>query len=178
MPARRKPPRLLHASLLITLATGCAASPADRVASARAGIEAQIARSAEATRREDIDAYLAVLAPDFAVQNDDWGDEHGERLSREEQRAAILRDWGIITEHRVVDTRIDSLSVAGDSAIAYTSQRYERLMLQRDGVTVDTVFTSVRHRERWRRSAAGWQLARVQELEHGPILVNGRVYEP
>lgn len=107
------------------------------------GIEAQHPRRNEATRREDFDAHRSVLTPDFQVENDSVGDEHGEVLDRDEKRAAILHDWGIITEHRVVATRIDSLFAHRDSAVTHTSKRYGRLMLQRDGITVDTVFTSV-----------------------------------
>lgn len=144
----------------------------------RHAIEAQLARSKDATRREDIDAYLSVLAPDFEVENNSVGDEHGETLNRAEMRAAILRDWGFITEHRVVETKIDSPFARGDSEVVFTSQRYERLMLERDGITVDTVFTSVTHRELGRRGPEDLQLARVRELAHGPILVNGQVHDP
>ena len=176
---RSIPPELRVAYVLLFLAVSCQPRPDEKAEStARHAIEAQLARSNDATKREDIDAYLSVLAPDFQVENDSFGDEHGETLSRDEMRAAILRDWGIITEHRVVETKIDSLFARGDSAVVFTSQRYERLMLQRDGITVDTVFTSVTHQELWRRGPQDWLLARVRELAHGPILINGQIYDP
>jgi hypothetical protein len=65
--------------------------------------------------------------------------------------------------------------VDGDSVVVYTDQRWERLMLQRDLVTRDTVITTQKHREVWRRIGGGWRLSRVKELG-GTILVNGKPY--
>jgi hypothetical protein len=46
------------------------------------------------------------------------------------------------------------------------------------GPLLDTVVTSVKHREVWRRLPQGWRVARIEELWHGPILVNGQVNKP
>jgi len=134
------------------------------LAGVKHAIEAQIARSVQATRDKDIDAFLSVQTEDFVLENDTVGGERGEHVNKEQLRANILRDWGIIVENRAIDITVDSLTVHGDSAVAFTSQRYERMMLERDGVTRDHVVTTVTHRELWRRTPVGWRVARIREL--------------
>ena len=153
-------------------------SPAQELATARAAIAAQIARSVQATRDKDIDAFLSVQTPDFTLQNDTVGDEHGEYLTKDQLRVNILRDWSVIAENGTIDIQIDSLALQGDTATVYTRQHYERLMHQREGALLDTVITSVKHREVWRRLPQGWRIAHMEELWHGPILVNGQIYTP
>lgn len=50
-------------------------------------------------------------------------------------------------------------------------------MLRRDLVTVDTVLTTQRHRETWRRTRAGWRQYFIEELG-GQIWLNGKPYKP
>jgi hypothetical protein len=168
-------------TLFLALAAACDSSypgPRSDVAAARTAIAAQIARSIQATRDKDIVAFQAVQTSDFMLTNDTTGDEHGERLTKAQLRANILRDWSVIDQNRTIDIRIDSLHPAGDSAIVYTHQHYDRLMHQPVGPKLDTVVTEVKHREVWRHTADGWREARVTEIWHGPILVNGQVYNP
>ena len=165
----------------VGVAAACApraSTPAQELATARAAIEAQIARSVQATRDKDIDALLSVQTPDFTLQNDTIGDEHGELLTQAQLRANLLRDWSVIAENGIIDIQIDSLTLLGVTAIVYTRQHYERLMRQREGPLLDTVVTSVKHREMWRRLPQGWRVAHIEELWHGPILVNGQIYMP
>lgn len=72
--------------------------------------------------------------------------------------------------------RIDSVgAVGGDTAVVYTAQRWDRLMLERDGVTRDTVVTTQLHREVWRIMSGRWRQAEVKELG-GTIEVNGKPF--
>jgi ketosteroid isomerase-like protein len=165
----------------VGVTAGCTprpSSPAEEVTTARAAIAAQIARSVQATRDKDIDALLSVQTPDFTLQNDTSGDEHGDLLTQDELRANLLRDWSVIAENGTIDIQIDSLTLQGETATVYTRQHYERLMHQREGPLLDTVVTSVKHREVWRRLPQGWRVAHIEELWHGPILVNGQIYTP
>jgi len=50
-------------------------------------------------------------------------------------------------------------------------------MYRRDGVTLDTVLTTQKHREQWRLLARQWQNHRVEELGE-TILINGTPYVP
>lgn len=143
------------------------------VATIRAGIDAMIQHGVDATRRQDIDAYMEGLPEDLAIH-----DESGEVISREQQRANVLRDWSVIPATLAIQYTIDSLTGATDSsATVYTSQRWERLMKQRTGTKLDTVLTTQRHRELWRRNPAGWRLYEVVELG-GQVWVNGEPWKP
>ncbi|MGH7517100.1 MAG: hypothetical protein ACREOC_06480 [Gemmatimonadales bacterium] len=111
------------------------------------------------------------FAPDFEVKADD-----GDGGTLADVRAHALRDWAIIPATREIWMRIDSLGpIAGDTAVVHTDQRWDRLMLERDRVTRDTVVTTRKHREVWRRTPVGWRRARVQELG-GAVTVNGKPY--
>jgi hypothetical protein len=164
---------LVFACALGSLASACApdSTGTDRPDQVRAQIEAQIARTVDATRRQDIDAYMATFTPDFEETADD-----GDQGKLADLRAHALRDWAIIPATRDIWARIDSLGpVAGDTVVVYTNQRWDRLMLERDGVTRDTVVTTQKHRELWRRTKSGWRLSRVKELG-GTVMVNGKPY--
>ena len=148
-------------------------SAAGRAADARSQIDAQIVRTVDATRRQDIDAYMATFTPDFEELENDGGQG---KLA--DIRAHALRDWAIIPATRDIWARIDSMgTVAGDTVVVYTDQRWDRLMLQRNGIVRDTVVTTQKHREVWRRTKAGWRLSRVKELG-GTIMLNGKPYTP
>jgi len=166
-PARFRPDLADFRLTMPALETG----RAGRAPSVRPAIEAEIARSLEATRLQDIEAFMDGFAPDFAIAASD-----GDQGTRADLRSHTLRDWAIIPATHSLWMRIDSLPVmGGDTAVVYTMQRWDRLMLERDGLTRDTVVTTQAHRELWRRTAAGWRRARVQELG-GTVQVNGQPY--
>jgi ketosteroid isomerase-like protein len=149
---------------------GCTGQSDDSLA--RSEIEAAIARGVEATRTQDIDAYMALI-PEDAVLHDGGG----AIITRDELRANALRDWSIIPKTLSISVAIDSIAVNGDTAIVHTSQRWERLMLQRDGETTDTVLTTQRHKETWRKAPGGWFAYEVEELG-GEVFINGERYQP
>ena len=161
--------RRLAPGLVLALAVACAAG--DTASSVRREIESTIARSVEATRSQDIDAYMA-LVPDGATIRGD----SGETISRDQLRSNILRDWSIIPKTLSLSVSIESVAVHGDSATVVTSQRWERLMLERDGRTTDTVLTTQRHEETWRKTPEGWRAFDVKELG-GEVFVNGKPYQ-
>lgn len=108
----------------------------------------------------------------------DWvlHDERGAVIAREQLRSNALRDWSITPRTLAIETEIDSLEVDGDVATVYMSQRWERFMLQRDGKTTDTVLTTQKHRETWRKTLHGWMAYQTDELG-GDVWVNGKPYE-
>lgn len=159
--------------LLLAMFSSLSCRPdAPSTAAVRASIDAELQRGAEATRLKDIEAYMSLLPPDFVIH-----DESGVDITREQQRAYALRDWSIIERTLDIVVHIDSLQVRGDSAIVFTSQRWERLMYRRDGVTLDTVLTTQRHREVWRRADGQWRNYQVGELG-GSVHINGEPYVP
>lgn len=157
--------------LLVMLAfTGCAGPTYESLA--RSEIEAVIARGVEATRTQDIDAFMELIPEDAVLR-----DGAGGTVTREQLRANALRDWSIVPRTLSISVVVDSLAVNGDSATVHTSQRWERLMLQRDGVTTDTVLTTQRHKETWRKTPRGWFAHEVEELG-GEVFINGHRFEP
>ena len=146
-------------------------SKTSSVAFVRSVIQAEIDRSLDATRRKDIDVFMDGFVPDFRIVTPD-----AHRISRDDLRANTVRDWSIIPETRDLWMRIDSVgAVSGDTAVVYTAQRWDRLMLQRDGTTRDTVVTTQRHREVWRKMPDRWRRAEVRELG-GTVEVNGKPF--
>ena len=161
--------------LLVTLllfSTSACVRPSTRTRTVRASIEQSIARSVEATRTEDIDAYMAEIPNDFVLY-----DESGAIVGQEQQRADVLRDWSVIPKTIAISTTIDSIEMQGDTAIVHTSGRWERLMLRPDGKTTDLVLTTQKHRETWRETANGWKGYDIKELG-GDIFINGKPYKP
>ncbi|HEY2711175.1 MAG TPA: hypothetical protein VGI60_01575 [Chthoniobacterales bacterium] len=166
MPARK----FLLACFLVTTAITSCNQHHDSTRQIRADIQRQLNRSVEATRSKDIDTYMDCIPHDFALK-----DEQGKTISREQLRQNILRDWSIIRRTLGIQTKIDSLEVHGTAAIVYTSQHWEREMLERDGKTVDRVLTTQKHKETWRKTQRGWMPYEINELG-GEVFVNGKAY--
>lgn len=162
---------LLLAAVLATALPGCGTRTAPD-ADVRRQIEASLQRTVGATLRKDVDAYMAELPADLEIH-----DESGEIVTREAQRANVLRDWSVIPRTLALTHVIDRLQVHGDTAIVLTSQRWERLMLRPDGSGADTVLTTQKHRETWRRTPNGWFGYDIEELG-GDIFINGKPYNP
>lgn len=159
--------------VLITVVTGCAGRDTPNADSTvRSEIEKAISRSVEATRTQDIETYMAGIPGDLVIH-----DESGALITREQQRANTLRDWNIIPKTLAIEVTIDSLHVNGNTATVFTSQRWERLMFQRDGKKTDTVLTTQKHRESWRKTPKGWMAYDVEELG-GEVFINEKPYQP
>lgn len=136
-------------------------------------IRASIDEGIEATRTKNIDLYMKQLPEDLLIY-----DESGEIITREQQRAYALRDWSIIDKTLDITISIDSINyIARDSILVYTSQYWKRMMFQRDGITLDTVVTTQKHKEIWKKTAEGWFNYVVEELG-GQIFINGKPYQP
>jgi hypothetical protein len=103
----------------------------------------------DATKTKNIDLYMEALPPDLAIY-----DESGEVISRAMQREYALREWSIIDTTLSIAVVIDSLIVHNDSATVFTSQKWERLMFQKDGITTNTVITTQKHQEGWKNGRA------------------------
>lgn len=167
--------RIVATGILVIVVTSCNtsknATPGNSAAAVQSAIQAEIDRSLDATRRKDIDTFLDGFVPDFQIVT-----PQGSRITRDTLRTNTLRDWAIIPVTRDLWMRIDSMGPVGsDTAVAYTSQRWDRLMLERDGVTRDTVVTTQKHREVWRMTAGRWRRREVKELG-GTVEVNGKPF--
>ena len=166
--------------VLALLATACSTEPSSEPGAAcdvrpvRRAIEAEIRKGVEATRREDIDAFMDGVPDDFRIVEDD-----GSITDKAKLRELTLQKWAIIDRTISLDISIDSLDVAPPcrEATVRTSQRWERVMRRRDGVGTDVVLTTQKHVELWRRSGGRWLNYDITELG-GDIFVNGEPYTP
>ena len=141
-------------------------------AQVKAEIQALLDQCVLAVSTKNIDLYMEGIPDDFEIK-----DESGELITKEMQREYALRDWAIIDTTLANEYIVDSLEVFRDSAIVFTSQKWKRMMFQRDGITKDTVLTTQKHREIWKRKKSSWRNYHVEELG-GEIFINGEKYEP
>jgi len=134
----------------------------------RWAIEGEIMRSLEATRAEDINAYMDGVAPDLRIRQDD-----GSVLDRDGLRADVLQQWAIIEKTHLLETTIDRMRRRDtDEWVVWTSQRWDRTMIGRDGVSRHRVVTTQKHRELWRRRGVRWYAYEIQELG-GELWIDG-----
>lgn len=139
----------------------------------RNDIQTELNEGIEATRTKNIELYMSQMPDDMQIH-----DESGEIISREKQREYALRDWAIIDTTLRILMNIDSIIYfSADSVFIYTYQEWERIMFQRDGITTDTILTTQRHKETWRKTKNGWFGYEVQELG-GKVYINGKEYNP
>ncbi|MBI3818332.1 MAG: hypothetical protein HY286_06535 [Planctomycetes bacterium] len=163
--------RIATLFLVAMISPGCTSTPISASDErARSEIEAAIAASVEATRSQDINAYMATIPDDLIIR-----DETGATITRDQQRTNTLRDWSIIPRTLSIRVVVDTIHVDGNNATVFTSQRWERLMFQRDGRTTDTVLTTQKHKESWRKTPRGWFVYEIDELG-GEVFVNGKPY--
>lgn len=126
----------------------------------RWAIESEIMRSLEATRTEDIDAYMKGVPADLLVRHDD-----GSIMNAEQLRADVLQQWSVIERTIAIETTIDRMEVNPDRSVTvWTSSRWERVMMGRDGVSRHNVVTTQKHREVWKRRGARWFNYEIEEL--------------
>ena len=134
-------------------------------------IQQEINEGVEATKHKDIDLYMSQMPDDLVIY-----DKSGEVITKKRQRAYVLRDWAIIDTTLSIEVTVDSIQyLKEDSIIVFTSQRWERIMFQKDGVNTDTVLTTQKHREVWKKKETNWMGYEVGELG-GKIFINGNRY--
>ena len=136
--------------------------------SAQREIQAAIDRSIEADRRHDVAARLDLLTPDYEVVTLD---------GRVLQRADVARGIADFQKSTIAfspqtRTTIESIRMHGDVATVMTHQHLVRTVRGPAGNPVERV-SNIRHRETWIRSADGWKVKRVEEIEQGPVTIAG-----
>jgi hypothetical protein len=126
----------------------------------RRAIAMRYEHQAAAYARRDIDAFLDNLEPDFR------GEPLRGPASDKATVAEAVRARMASVDSSEIQVVIDSLSVRGDTAEVYNTQRFSRLVRGNDGVA-RRVVTTQRHFERWRRTPRGWRIFFLRELGQG-----------
>ena len=163
--------KFLTIILLTTIWLGCSTNNSPSESQIKGEIQNQLDKCVKAVATKDIELYMDLIPEDFVIY-----DENGEIISREKQKEYTIRDWSIIDQTLSNKYTADSIKINGDSAIVFTSQRWERLMFQRDGKTTDTVVTTQKHIETWKKTKKGWLSYDVKELG-GQVFINGKEYQ-
>jgi ketosteroid isomerase-like protein len=116
----------------------------------------------------DADAVMRLRHPDFHTV------DHTGKLSTRQQmdertRSLIAR----IERFDSIRETIRALEVHGDTAIATVFQETSRTQRLGDGA-LHRIDTSVTQREWWRCTPEGWRMWRVDEVEAGTLLIDGK----
>lgn len=152
-------------------------SPAERMAWRE--IQERIDRMSHGEEAKDLNAAMHFMADDYALYTlPDKESPKGKVINREQiavyKKQNLNSLYSTSPETRTV---VESLSLKGNLATVVTYQHYVRVIRGGDG-SPHEARTSVRHRETWIYTDRGWLQKTVQELERGPVFLDGQPYNP
>ena len=117
---------------------------------------------------KDADRVMRLRHPDFHTITPD-----GTVSNREQMYERTRRFIGRVEKFESLSETITALTLEGDTAHAVVDQRTVRQQRFPDG-TLHEVRTSVVQRESWKKTPQGWLMWRVDEIEPGQTLVDGK----
>jgi ketosteroid isomerase-like protein len=138
------------------------------LAEARRGIEEGYRRNRAAFLAKDVKAVMALRTEDFYAIGPD-----GTRRDRDAMETYTVGLLNGIKRWITIEFVIDSLALDVREADATLKQHLIRMALRPDQ-KVHRVETWATQRERWRWTAEGWKLARVDQVRDQKRLVDGR----
>lgn len=150
----------------LVTAAACASTP-DRTERARQEIGNVIAAGIEASRRGDVEAFVARLPEDFTVEL-----ANGRTASRDDVHRSHLARANSQLETISLTVEIERVEVSGDQATVWTQQRWERRATPPGATQSRHIVTTQRHEELWRHRNGRWEPFRIKELG-GDIIVDG-----
>ena len=156
----------------IVLTTVAACPPTQKRQASQPDVRREIERlnaeNAAAFKRWDVAGIMALRHPDFHAITPD-----GRRSDRAAMETYITGLLNGIRKWNDISVTIDSLTVAGDTAVAIVPQYLDRMALRPDNL-VHHVQTWVTQREMWIRSGSRWLLWRVDQVRDQRRLVDGK----
>ena len=162
------------AVVVATADAGCATQAvsrgtgADSVTAAKSELAAQYAVNEAGFFARDPDRVMRLRHPAFHTITPDGN------VSTREQMYRRTREFiGRVAQFDSLSERITELTLAGDTAHAIVDQRTVRRQRFPDGA-LHEVRTSVVQRESWIKTPEGWLLWRVDQIQPGQTLVDGR----
>ena len=152
-------------------------TPAERMAWRE--IQERIDRMSHGEEAKDLSASMHFMADDYTLYTlPDEGSPQGKVINK--QQIAVYKKQNLDSLYSTspeTRTAVESLSLKGNVATVITYQNYVRVIRGGDG-SPHEARTSVRHRETWIYTERGWLQQSVQELERGPIFLDGEPYKP
>lgn len=130
-------------------------------------IDAQYAKLAEAMRKKDADALIALYTPDFHAVT-----PTGEVWTRERALAYQRNGLAQVRETRHISNTILRLAVCGDRATATVLQAWYRTQMMAGKLR--RVETNAVQDEHWARTPDGWKRGNIDEVKNGPAFVDGK----
>jgi hypothetical protein len=166
------------AGLVLAAVTACAAgcagprsagtaAPADSTAVKRE-LAARYRENEAGFFARDPDRVMLLRHPDFHAITPD-----GKRSTREQMYERTRAFIGRVERFDAITETITSLTLAGDTAHAIVEQTTKRQQRFPDS-TLHEIRTSVVQRESWIRMPKGWFMWRVDQIQPGQTLVDGK----
>jgi hypothetical protein len=152
-------------------------SPAERLAWRE--IQERIDRMSHGEEAKDLSAAMHFMADDYTLYTLPEKDAPNGKVINRQQIAVYKRQNldSLYSTSPETHTDIESLSMQGNLATVVIHQHYVRVIRGGDN-SPHEARTSVRHRETWIYTERGWLQKSVQELERGPIFLDGQPYNP
>jgi len=149
-------------------APAAVAVPADSVALVKRELAARYAENEAGFRARDVDRVMRLRHPAFHTITPEGA------VSSRQQMYERTRQFisGIVKFDDLSET-ITALTLAGDTAHAIVNQSTARQQRFPDG-SLHQVRTSVVQRESWIRTPQGWLLWRVDQIQPGQTLIDGK----
>lgn len=152
-------------------------SPSERMAWRE--IQERIDRMSHGEEAKDLSAAMNFMAEDYTLYTlPDKDSPNGKVINR--LQIAVYKKQNLDSLYSTspeTHTDIESLSMKGNVVTVFTHQYYVRVIRGGDG-SPHEARTSVRHRETWIYTERGWLQKSVQELDRGPIFLDGQPYNP
>ena len=154
--------------LALTVLTTLAQAPDTAVARVKRELAERYRENEAGFFSRDADRVMRLRHPDFHAILPDG------RVSNREQMYERTRTFiGRVERFDSLTESIIALSLSGDTALALVDQRTVRQQRFPDG-TLHEIRTSVVQRESWIRTPDGWLMWRVDQIQPGPTLVDGK----
>jgi ketosteroid isomerase-like protein len=144
----------------------------DKSKPVRKAIEDWYASNMEAFKVKDVAAIMALRTDDFHTITPD-----GRVNTRADMEARTKLFLARIDNFIAQDNQIGTIDVQGDLASADVTQKTVRMQRFPDG-TLHKVEAGVVQRETWKKTAEGWKLYRVDNIQDGYVLVDNKPYKP
>jgi ketosteroid isomerase-like protein len=130
-------------------------------------IGAQYNRLAEAIRKKDVDALVALYTPDFHAVT-----TTGEVWTREQALAYQRNGLARVKETTHISNTILRLAICGDKATATVLQAWYRTQMMAGKLR--RVETNAVQDEHWVRTPDGWKRGNIDEVKNGLAFVDGK----
>jgi hypothetical protein len=135
----------------------------------RKELTAKYEKVIEAYRNKNIVAFMQDKTSDFTGTS-----LNGNVATREQVEAGVKQRMERIKKLNYLKIEIKNITVAGDTAVAITTQEFSRVVTDREGKEHTVVSSGTEHRDTWVKTEDGWKMKSVEELKQGTETIDGQ----